>query len=76
MSQRSPYKVRKTVEVSQDDYEWYIETHHVTDDTNRTGFSALINLLLHSFREVCEEDKVDFKELTKKAARITKEEFE
>lgn len=69
-------KIKKYCDIPQDDFEWYISTHHTGDDTNKTGFSALMAMLFHSYREICEERKGDMKSLTLGAARIVKEEIE
>jgi len=81
-STRSESKIRKHVEFSKDDYEWFIATHHVGDDTLRTGFSAVIAMLLHNYRTVC-ENPADFPltgvaliDTTKEAAKETKKELD
>lgn len=79
MSFRDETKIRKQIEVTKDDFEWYIRTHHVGDDTNKTGFSALMAMLLHSYRTVCENPSehdlktVSFRDLTIAAAKNAKD---
>jgi len=49
MTQRSPYKTRKQIEIPKDDYEWFLLRHP------GASLSWLMTLLLHSYRTVCED---------------------
>lgn len=49
MSERSEFKTRKQVEVWKDDFEWFKRTHG-----QEASFSWLTSILLHAYREVCE----------------------
>lgn len=76
MSFRDENKVRKQIEVLKDDYEWFIKHHEIEVDSLRTGFSGMMMLLLHSYREVCENEKSDPISITLKAAEMVRNEKE
>lgn len=48
MSDRNPNKIRKQVEIWTPDYEWFQKHFH------GASLSWITNMMLHSFREVCE----------------------
>ena len=79
---RSTQKVRKQVEIWTEDFVWYISTHNMGDDVNRTGFSHLVATLVKAYREVCESPlefnikTADLKSLTLSAAKHARQETE
>lgn len=81
---RDERKLKKHIEVLRDDFEWYIKTHELADDTGRTGFSGLMAMLLHSYRTVCENPKefashmlaIAQVDLTNRSGELVKEELD
>lgn len=83
MQFRDSRKIKKHIEVLIADYEWFIKTHELAEDSSRTGFSGLMAMLLHSYRTVCENPKeyaekmvgIAKVDITNKGAEIVKEEI-
>ena len=48
MTERSQNKIRKQVEIWANDYDWFLKAFH------GASLSWITNMMLHSFREVCE----------------------
>jgi hypothetical protein len=81
---RDDTKIKKKIEVYKDDFEWFLRTHEIDGDTSRTGFPAVINMLFHCYRTVCENPKEHMEEMeglalinvATQAAKLAKEEIE
>lgn len=67
---RNEFKERKQVEFWKDDLEWFSKTH------GDAKLSWIVNLLFHSYREVCEDSPQLPISAASKAARNLKDEIE
>lgn len=71
----SPNKVKKTVEIWGDDFEW------LEREFNRPSLSYIVGCLVHALREICENprehplEKTTLMEQSKAAAELFKEEI-
>jgi hypothetical protein len=62
MGNRTQFKIRKQVEVSKDDYEWFLREHP------EASLSWIVNILLQQYREVATSKIITVKDVATEAA--------